>query len=48
MMSERATIQVKAIEKHFPVVVFILVYKVLLTFEFVNEILKCDHSSESY
>ena len=23
-------------------------YKVVLTFEFVDEILKCDHSNESY
>ena len=25
-----------------------MLYKVVLTFEFVNEILKCDHSNESY
>ena len=23
-------------------------FKIVLTFEFVNEILKCDHSNESY
>ena len=25
-----------------------MLYKVVLTFEFVDEILKCDHSNESY
>ena len=29
-------------------VLFIMFYKVVLTFEFVDEILKCDHSNESY
>ena len=29
-------------------VLFIMLYKVVLTFEFVDEILKCDHSNESY
>ena len=42
------TIQMKAIEQYFPVVLFIRLYKVVLTFESVNEILKCDHSNESY
>ena len=42
------TIQMKAIEQNFPVVPFIMLYKVVLTFESVDEILKCDHSSESY
>ena len=42
------TIQMKAIEQYFPVVLFIMLYKVALTFEFVDEILKCDHSNESY
>ena len=27
---------------------FIVLYKVVLTFESVDEILKCDHSNESY
>ena len=27
---------------------FIMLYKVILTFESVDEILKCDHSNESY
>ena len=42
------TIQMKAIEQYFPVVLFIMLYKVDLTFESVDEILKCDHSNESY
>ena len=32
----------------FPVMLFIMLYKVVLTFESVDEILKCDHSNESY
>ena len=31
----------KAIEQYFPVVLFIIPYKVILTFEYVDEILKC-------
>ena len=42
------TIQVKDTEQYFPVVLFIMLYKVILTFESVDEIVKCDHSSESY
>ena len=38
----------KAIEQYFTVVLFIMLYKVVLTFESVDEILKCDHSNESY
>ena len=38
----------KATEQYFPVVLFIALYKVSLTFESVDEILKCDHSNESY
>ena len=33
------TIQVKATEQYFPVVLFIMLYKVVLTFESVDEIL---------
>ena len=33
----------KAIEQYFPAVLFIMLYKVLLTFDSVDEILKCDH-----
>ena len=38
----------KATEQYFPVVLFIMLYKVVSTFESVDEILKCDHSTESY
>ena len=40
--------QVKAAEQYFPVVLFMMLYNVVLTFESVNKILKCDHSIESY
>ena len=36
------TIQIKATEQYFPVVLFIMLYKVVLTFESVDKILKCD------
>ena len=42
------TIQVKATEQYFPVLLFIMLCKVFLTFESVDEILKCDHANESY
>ena len=48
MKSYSVTIQMKAAEQYFPVVLFIMLYKVVLTFESVNEILKCDHSNERY
>ena len=48
MKSYDVTIQMKATEQYFPVVVFIMLYKVALTFESVDEILCCDHSNESY
>ena len=35
-------------EQYFLVVLFIMLYKVVLTFESEDEILKCDHSNESY
>ena len=38
----------KATELYFPVVLFITLYEVVLTFESVDEILKCNHSNESY
>ena len=44
MKSLSVTVQMKVTEQCFPVVL----YKVVLTFESVNEILKCDHSNESY
>ena len=41
-------IQIKTIEQYFAVMLFIMLYKVVLTFESVDEILKCNHSDESY
>ena len=32
----------------FPVMLFIMLFKVVLTFESVGETLKCDHSNENY
>jgi len=37
MISSSVTIQIKAIEQYFPVVLFIMLYKVVATFEFMNE-----------
>ena len=34
--------------QYFPVVLLIMLYKVVLAFESVDEILKCDHSNESH
>ena len=48
MKSYGVTIQMKATKQYFPVVLFIVLYEVVLTFESVNEILKCDYSNESY
>ena len=42
------TIQTKASHQYFPVVLFIMLYKVVITFESVDEVLKCDHLNESY
>ena len=40
--------QEKATEQYFSLVLFIMLHKVVLIFESVDEILKCDHSNESY
>ena len=42
------TIPMMATEQYFPVVLFTMLYQVVLTFQTVDEILKCDHSNESY
>ena len=44
MKSKSVTIQMKGTEQYFPVVLFIMLYKVVLTFESVDEILKFDLS----
>ena len=38
----------KSTEQYFPVVLFVMLYKAVLTFESVGEILKCAHSNEIY
>ena len=57
MKSESVTIQMKATEQYFLVVLFIMPYKVCLVYEPVDEypaktasrrILKCDHLNESH
>ena len=48
MKSYAVTAQMKATEQYFPVLLFIKLYKVVLTFESVDETLWCDHSNESY
>ena len=42
------TTQIKATGQFFLVVLFIMLYKVVLTFESVDEDLKCDYSNKSY
>ena len=41
-------IQVESTEQYSPMVLFILLYKVVLIFESVDEILKRNNSNESY
>ena len=47
MKSYSVTIQMKAIEQYFPVVLFIKLYRVVPIFESADEILKCEHSNGS-
>ena len=47
MKSSSVTIQIKAAEQYFAVVLFTTLYKVVLTFESVDAILKCDLSNSS-
>ena len=47
MKSLSVTIQMKATEQYFLVILFIMQW-VVLAFKFKDEILKCDHSNESY
>ena len=37
----------KAAGRYHPLVLFIMLYKVVITFMCVDEILKCDHSNKS-
>ena len=42
------TVEGKATDQYFHVVLFIMLYKVVLTFNSVDETLVCDNSNESY
>ena len=42
------TIQMKATEQYFPVVLFIMLYEMVLAFQSVDEIIKCDHLNETH
>ena len=46
MKSCGMTIQMKATEQYFPVALFILLYKMVLTFDSVDEMVWCRHASE--
>ena len=48
MKSSSVTTQMNATEQFFPVVLFIMLYKVVVASESVDKILKCDHSNESH
>ena len=48
MKSYDVTIQMKATEQYFPVVLFIMLYKVVLSFGSRDEILCCGYSIQSY
>jgi len=41
--AQKLVLTMKAIEHYFHVVTFIMLYKVVLTFELVDETLACDH-----
>ena len=47
MKSYNVTIQMKATEQYFTAVLFIMLYKVFLTFVSVDKILWCDHSKKA-
>ena len=42
------TIQMKATMEYFPVLLFVMLYKMALTFESMDKIRTFDHSSENY
>ena len=47
MKSQSVTIHMKAVEYCFPPVLFIMLYKVVLTFESLDKILNSDHSTKA-
>ena len=48
METYSVSIQIKATEQYFSVALFIMLYKMVLTFESVDGNLKCEHSNGSY
>ena len=46
MKSYGVTIQMKATEQYFPMILFIILYKVVLTYKFVNEIQRSEFWNE--
>ena len=48
MQTLSVTIQMRATEQYFPVVLFIRLCKEVVAFEFLDANLKCDHSSGNY
>lgn len=48
MRSKSVTIQMKATEQYFPVVMFIMLHNVVISLQSLDEIFKCHHSNESY
>ena len=48
MKSLGVTIPIEATEQTFPVVPFIMLHEVILTFGSVDKIPKCDHSNKSH
>ena len=48
MKSQSVTIQIKATEQYFPLVLFITLHKVVLTFASAGEILICGRLSENH
>ena len=48
MKSLSVIIHMNATEQYFTVVLFVILYQVVLTLESVGEVLRSDHSNESY
>ena len=48
MKPQCVAIQMKAFEQYFNVILFIMLYKLVLTFKSVDETRVCDHSNKSY
>ena len=48
MKSLSMTMQMKATEQYFPLVLLIMLYMMVLTVVYVDKILWCDHLNESY